>query len=140
MNNIRFISWNVKWANQPTKINKIISHLQDLKGDIVFLQETHLHSGEIMRIKRSRFSQVYHSKFGARARGAPILIQNNIPFEADDVIADLNGRFIIVSGTLCHIKVVLASIYAPNWDDEQFMSKIFTSFPNIETHHIIIGR
>lgn len=57
MNNIRFISWNVKGANQPTKINKIISHLQDLKGDIVFLQETHLHSGEIMHIKRSRFNK-----------------------------------------------------------------------------------
>lgn len=139
MNNIRFISWNVKGANQPTKINKIISHLQDLKGDIVFMQETHLPTGQIMRLKRSRFSEVYHSKFSARARGAAILIQNNIPFEADDVITDLNGRFVIVSGTLCHTKVVLASIYAPNWDDEQFVSKIFTSIPNIETHHIIIG-
>uniref|UniRef100_A0A8C2KCS8 Endonuclease/exonuclease/phosphatase domain-containing protein n=1 Tax=Cyprinus carpio TaxID=7962 RepID=A0A8C2KCS8_CYPCA len=76
MNNIRFISWNVKGANQPTKINKIISDLQDLKGDIVFLQETHLPSGETMLIKRRRFSQVYHSKFSARARGAAILIQN----------------------------------------------------------------
>lgn len=139
MNNIRLISWNVKGANQPTKINKIISHLQVLKGDIVFLQETHLHSGEIMRIKRSRFSQVYHSKFSARARGAAILIQNNIPFEAEEVLADLNGRYVIVSGTLCHIKVILASIYAPNWDDEQFISKIFTVIPNIEKHHIIIG-
>lgn len=121
MNNIRFISWNVKGANQPTKINKIISHLQDLKGDIVFMQETHLPTSQIMRLKRSRFSEVYHSKFSARARGAAILIQNNIPFEADDVITDLNGRFVIVSGTLCHTKVVLASIYAPNWDDEQFV-------------------
>lgn len=39
----------------------------------------------------------------------------------------------------CYTKVVLASIYAPNWDDEQFVSKIFTSIPNIETHHIFIG-
>lgn len=113
MNNICFISWNVKGANQPTKINKIISHLQDLKGDIVFLQETHLHSGETTRIRRSRFSQLYHSKFSARARGAAILIQNNILFEAEDVIADSTGRFVIVSGTLCHTKVILASIYAP---------------------------
>lgn len=139
MNNIRFISWNVKGANQPTKINTIISHLQVLKGDIVFLQETHLHSGETTRIKRSRFSQLYHSKFSARARGAAILIQNNIPFEAEGVIADSTGRFVIVSGTLCHTKVILASIYAPNWDDEHFISRIFTSIPNVETYHIIIG-
>lgn len=101
-------------GGKPTYLNKIISHLQDLKGDIVFLQETHLHSGEIMRIKRSRFSQVYHSKFSARARGAAILIQNNVPFEAEEVIVDLNGRYVIVSGAICHIKVILASIYAPN--------------------------
>ena len=100
MNNICFISWNVKGANKTTKINTIISHLQDLKGDVVFLQETHLRSDETMHIKRSRFSQLYHLKFSARARGAAILIQNNILFEAEDVIADSTGRFVIVSGTL----------------------------------------
>lgn len=140
LNNIRFISWNVKGANQATKINKIMSHTQGLRGDVVFLQETHLRSDEILRIKRGRFSQLYHSKFSARARGAAILIQNHIPFELEKVVADSSGRFVIVSGKLCNTPVVLASVYAPNWDDEQFISKFFTSIPNIETYHIIIGR
>lgn len=138
-NHIRFVSWNVKGANHLTKISKIMSHLQDLRGDVVFLQETHLRRGETARIKRSRFSQLYHSDFSARARGAAILIQNEIPFVAEDVIADSNGRFVIVSGTLCYNKVILASVYAPNWDDEQFISRLFNSIPNVETYHIIIG-
>lgn len=139
VNNIRFISWNVKGANQATKINKIMSHIQGLRGDVVFLQETHLRSDEILRIKRGRFSQLYHSKFSARARGAAILIQNHIPFELEKVVADSFGRFVIVSGKLCNIPVILASVYAPNWDDEQFISRFFTSIPNIETYHIIVG-
>lgn len=57
-------------------------------------------------------------KFSARARGAAVLIQNNIPFEAEDVIADSVGRFVIVTGALCITKVILASIYAPNWDNK----------------------
>lgn len=139
VNNIRFLSWNVKGANQATKINKIMSHIQGLRGDVVFLQETHLRSDEILRIKRGRFSQLYHSKFSARARGAAILIQSHIPFELEKVVADSCGRFVIVSGKLCNTPVVLASVYAPNWDDEQFISKFFTSIPNIEAYHIIIG-
>lgn len=122
---IQFVSWNVKGANHLTKISKIMSHLEDLKGDVIFLQETHLRRGETARIKRRRFSQFYHSDFSARARGAAILIQNGIPFVAEDVIADTNGRFVIVSGTLCHNKVILASVYAPNWDDEHFISRLF---------------
>ena len=106
---------------------------------LFFLFVCFLHSGETTLIKRSGFSQLYHSKFSARARGAAILIQNNILFEAEDVIADSTGQFVIVSGTLCHTKVILASIYAPNWDDEHFISRIFTSIPNVETYHIIIG-
>ena len=139
MNNIRFISWNVKGANQATKINKIMSHLQDLRGDVVFLQETHLRSDEVLRIKRGRFSHLYHSKFNARARGAAILIRSNIPFEPEKVVADPAGRFVIVTGRLCSTQVILASVYAPNWDDEQFISKLFNSIPNIETYHIIVG-
>lgn len=35
--------------------------------------------------------------------------------------------------------MVLASIYAPNWDDEKFISKFFASIPNLNDHQIIIG-
>lgn len=27
----------------------------------------------------------------------------------------------------------------PNWDDEQFISRLFNSIPNFETYHMIIG-
>lgn len=139
MNNIRFISWNVKGANQATKINKIMSHIQGLRGEVVFLQETHLRTEEILRIKRGQFNQLYHSKFSDRARGAAILIQRHIPFQLEKLVADSSGRFVIVSGQLCNTPVILASVYAPNWDDDKFISKFFTSMPNIDTYQVIVG-
>lgn len=50
--NLRFISWNLKGANHPTKRDKVMTHLKQLRGDIFFLQETHLCSSEVNRIKR----------------------------------------------------------------------------------------
>lgn len=135
VNNIRFISWNVKGANQAIKINKIMTHVQGLGGEVVFLQETHLRTGETLRIKRGKFNHLFHSKFSDRSRGAAILIQNHIPFQLEKLVADSFGRFVIVSGQLCNIPVILASVYAPNWDDAQFISRFFTSMPNIENYH-----
>ena len=34
--NLRFISWNLKGANQVVKRNKVMTHLKQLKGDIFF--------------------------------------------------------------------------------------------------------
>lgn len=54
-------------------------------------------------------------------------------------MADPAGRFIIVSGKLQGVPVALASVYGPNWDDSAFITKFFTSFPNIANYHIIVG-
>lgn len=61
---------------------------------------------------------LYHSKFSARARGAAILIHRSIPFELADVLSDPNGRYIIITGKLRDVSVIMANIYAPNWDDD----------------------
>lgn len=57
----RFISWNVKGVNNNIKINHIMSHLQHLRGDVFFLQETHLKTSDIQRLKRAWVGHLYHS-------------------------------------------------------------------------------
>ena len=49
---VRLISWNTKGMNNATKIDKVMTRLQHLNGDIIFLQETHLKSSDTLRIKR----------------------------------------------------------------------------------------
>lgn len=52
-NNIRFVSWNIKGVNQITKLNKVMAHLSQFKGDILFLQETHLRAADVPRLKKA---------------------------------------------------------------------------------------
>ena len=88
-----------------------------MKADIAFLQETHLCTSDVSRLKRGWVGHLFHSKFNGRARGAAILIRKNIAFELLSSIADPNGRYVIVSGLIQNILVVLACVYAPNWDE-----------------------
>ncbi|XP_055487032.1 tubulin alpha-1 chain-like, partial [Leucoraja erinacea] len=43
---LRFVLWNVRGVGSPTKTDRIFAHLQQLKGDIFFIQETHLRNRE----------------------------------------------------------------------------------------------
>lgn len=62
-------------------------------------------------------SHVFHSKFSAKVRLASIISSENIVFEPTQVIEDVNNCYVIVSGLLQNLLVVLLSIYAPNWDE-----------------------
>lgn len=68
---------------------------------------------------------MFHAKFSARARGVATTITKNILFEQTDIIKDVNGRYVIIAGLLQNLSVILISIYAPNWDDEQFFINLF---------------
>jgi len=105
--------------NKAIKIGKVMTQLKHLEGDIIFLQETNLKTSDIQRIKKPWMSHVFHSKFSSKARGAAIIITKNILFKPAHITEDVSGRYVIVSGLLQNLSVVLVSIYAPNWDDDQ---------------------
>lgn len=44
---VHLISWNTKGMNKAVKIGKVMAQLQHLKGDIIFLQETHLKTSDV---------------------------------------------------------------------------------------------
>ena len=106
--------------NTWVRRQKITSYLQQLHSDIAFLQETHLNNDHVNHLRRSWVGQGFHSQFNAKARGTAILIHKDIPFEAEEVIADKNGRFVIVAGRLFTSLVILVNVYAPNSDDYNF--------------------
>ena len=136
---VRLISWNTKGMNKATKIGKVMVQLQHLNGDIIFLQETHLKTSDTLCIKKAWMSHLFHSKFSQRARGVAIIIRKNVRFELTTSLLDPNGRYVIVSGRLQNTPVILASIYAPNWDDDQFLVNLFAQIPNADDHHIIMA-
>lgn len=136
--NIKFISFNCKGLNNPSKRSKVLHHLRHLDAHIVYLQETHLRDGDQARLRCGWVGQVYHSSFLGRSRGAAILLHKSLPFVHSKVISDPNGRFIIVTGQMYNINIVLANVYAPNWDDDSFFKRLFSKLPDLSTHHLIL--
>lgn len=137
--NIRITSWNVKGLNSPIKRAKILKHLKYLKTDVAFLQETHLKIADHFRIRKSWVGQVYHSNFDSKARGTAILFSKKTQFVLDEIINDHQGRFIVVSGILNQVPVVLVNIYAPNWDDAGFINTLVSKIPNLNSRYAIFG-
>lgn len=138
-NTLRIVSWNVRGLGGAIKLSRVMAHLHQLKGHIFFIQETHLCNKEIARLKRGNIERVFHSKYNEKARGTAILISKNVLFEHHKSVLDPQGRFVIISGNLQGIPVILISVYGPNWDDSAFITKLFTSFPDVDNHYIIMG-
>lgn len=136
---VRFLSWNVKGLNGPVKRTRIFSHLKQLKTDVLFLQETHLRLEDHTRLRKAWVNHIFHSKFNNRSRGVAILINKRIQFSLNAIMADPNGRYVIVSGLLFQTPVLLVNVYAPNWDDAEFANKLLSSLPNLDTHRLILA-
>lgn len=136
---VKFMSWNVRGLNGPVKRAKVFQHIKLHKADIIFLQETHLKLSDHTRLRRPWVGQVFHSSFNTKARGTAILISNKLQLIPENIIPDHNGRFIIVSGRLFHLPVTLVCVYAPNFDDDNFMSTLLSLIPNMDTHYLIFG-
>lgn len=83
--------------------------------------------------------QIFLSNFPVKNRGAAIIIRKTIPFLASKIISDPRGRYVIVTGKLYNKPVTPASVYAPNVDDEAFITSFFTALPNMDSHKLIIG-
>lgn len=136
---VQFISWNTKGLNDAGKRGRVLTHLKKLNADIVFLQETHLRTQDHFRLKKGWVGQLFHSNFHFKSRGAAILISKSTPFVSSHVTADPLGRFVVVTGRLHNVPLILANIYAPNCDDERFFSNLFASLPDLNAHNLIMG-
>lgn len=95
--------------------------------DIDFLQETHLITKDNHRLRASWVGQCFYSNFSNKARGAAILLHKKVQFSQYNIIIDNQGRFLIVTGSLNNVAVTLVNLYAPNWDDEAFVTKVMSS-------------
>lgn len=136
---VKFASWNCRGLNGTLKRNKIMSHINSLGADIMFLQETHLKNQDHTRLHKNWIGYIYHSSFNYKSRGVAILIRKNTPFTLTSTVLDPHGRYVIVTGKLCNTSVVLVNVYAPNHDDEKFIQSVLSSIPNLHNHSLIMG-
>lgn len=117
---ITLASWNVRGLGHVIKRSRVFAHLKSLKADIIFLQETHLSVTHQCRLRTNWISQVYQAPFNAKAKGVAILFCKNVLFRLSSMVADPQGRYIMVSGHINSLPITLLNIYGPNFDDSDF--------------------
>lgn len=132
-------SWNVRGLGRLVKLKQGMTRLKHLGSKIVLLQETHLTSGEVIRLRRRWQGQVFVANFSSHARGVAILIHKSIPFQVNTTTLDPGGRFIILQGSLFGQNLILVNVYGPNKDEPQFYNNIFLTLASLRGDIIIGG-
>ena len=136
---IKFTSWNCRGLQKLKKVKQVMGRLKDLQSRIIFLQETHLGAKQDLRIRRRWQGEVFSAHFNTQARGVMILVHRSIPLSVTKIIADKEGRYLIVQGTLFTECLNLVNIYAPNIDDPNFFSNLFVTLTSLKGQYIIAG-
>lgn len=90
-----------------------------------------------VRLKCPWVAEVFHSSFNSKARGVAILIGKSVPCTLTKMISDKDGRYLILSGTLFPVPVLLVNVYAPNFDNPCFMHKLFENQPSLSDCFLI---
>lgn len=90
--NINIISLTVNGLNKPIKKSKVLAQMKHQRGDIVFMQETHLSKMEHEKLAKLFNAQVFYSSYHSSRRGVITMIRNQIPFEVEKTVCDKNGR------------------------------------------------
>ena len=121
---LNVISYNVNGINNPIKRKKLLEKLKKEKGDIIFLQETHLVKSEHEKLKKLTKAQVYYSSHRSCRRGVAVLIMPQIGFILKKVIADKEGRYVMVMGMIEDVMVSLMNIYNPPEEGPDLIKKV----------------
>ena len=129
----------MRGLNGPVKRSRVFAHLKSLKAEVVFLQETHLRTKDQVRLRKGWVGQVFHSGFDSKSRGVAIIMGKKTRFVCAKEVRDPGGRYVMVSGVLEGAPVVMVNVYAPNWDDGDFMKKLLAEIPDLATHRLIMG-
>lgn len=68
-----------------------------------------------------------------------ILVHKRVPFSPTKVIENPQEGHVIVLVSLYFKPVVLVNVYAPTWDDENFVEGVKTSIPSLNAHSLNFG-
>lgn len=55
------------------------------------------------------------------------------------VVSDTNGRCVILIGKIGGNSLILANVYGPNWDNDNFFRNFFFSLSELNSHQLILG-
>ena len=146
MNNyLSIITLNVNGLNASVKKHRTAEWIRKHDPHICCLQQTHLRTKDIHRLKVNRWKQIFQANGQEKKTGVAILIlwvwqnrQNRLQRRA--IKRDPEGHFIILKGRVHQEDINIVSIYAPKIGAPKYMKKILEDFKkDIKSNTIIVG-
>ena len=136
---LSIITLNVNGLNAPTKRQRLAEWIQKQDPYICCLQETHLKTRDIYRLKVKGWRKIFHANKDQNKAGVAILISDNIDFKTKAVKRDSEGHYIMIKGSIQE-DITIINIYAPNMGAPQYVRQILTSMKGeINNNTIIVG-
>ena len=94
------ITLNVNGLNAPTKRQRLAEWMQKQDPYILWLQETHLKTGDTYRLKVNGWKKIFHANRDQKKAGVAILISDKIDFKTKAVKRDKEAHYIMIKGSI----------------------------------------
>ena len=93
---LSIITLNENGLNAPTKRQRLAEWIQKQDSYICSLQETHLKTRDIYRLKAKRWNKIFHANGDQKKAEVAILMSEKIDYEIKAVKRDKEGHDIII--------------------------------------------
>ena len=113
------ISLNAWGLNKGLKRRQVFRWAHNNKADVIFLQETYSSKDVEEKWKSEWGGKIFYSHGSTRSRGVMILFNPKLDFQISNVVADKNGRFLILKVSVDESTFVLCNVYLPNDNCQQ---------------------
>ena len=137
---IPIIPLNVNGLNAPTKRHRLAEWIQKQDPYICCLQETHLTSRGIYKLKVSGWKKIFHANGDQKKAWVAILISDKIEFKMKNILRDKEGHYIMIKGSIQEDDIIILNIYTPNTGSPQYIRQLLTTLKGeIDNNTITVG-
>ena len=126
------ITLNINGLNAPIKRHRIAEWMRKHDPHICCIQETHLRTKYLHRLKVKGWKQIFHANGQEKKKArVAILISDKINFKKMAIKRDPEGHFIILKGRIHQEDINIINIYALNIGAPKHIRKTLRDLKNI---------
>ena len=137
---LSIVTLNVNGLNAPIKRHRVIEWIKKQDPSICCLQETHLKSKDMYRLKVKGWKNVFQANNSEKKAGVAELISEKIDFKTKKVTRDTEGHYTMIKGSVQQEDISIINIHAPNTESTTYVKQILTELKvEVECNAFILG-
>ena len=105
------ITLNANGLNAPTKRQRLAEWIQRQDHYICCIQETHLKTREIYRLKVKDWRKIFHANRDQKKARVAIFISDKVDFKIKAAKRDKEGHYIMIKGSIQEEDITIINVY-----------------------------